>query len=579
VDEPTLTFDAAEPWAVSSLDKSALREAPDEGGRGGVVPEGAALDATDDAVAIYLREVGRHALLTSREERQLGRCVEDGRVLEELATRLEVTATQPVASLLPLAVGRGPVVTPEEGGAEQGPAGDSEGDARLLTDMAVELFGRLVDAWPLLPLIAEATGQDPSRSPAAWLRSPVVRAVVDDEPPAPLLELAQARLGWTEAQAHGAVLSVSQAGRLLAPVFLERVLGETAPGDEPPGLEAARAAARETVFPLAAHFEWARTEAAVARARLTEANLRLVVSLAKRWMTQLPLADLIQEGNLGLMRAVEKFDHRRGFKFSTYATWWIRQSLTRAVADQARTIRLPIHVIETLSRLQRVANGAVQHLGRHPGAEEIALLAGFADARLEKALLALAGPAPEGVQQGAPGEPAGGVAGSGRGERGGGAGGASAEEQQRWHIALSGVLLEPRRLAPEMRAQVHVMLARMRQLVHAAQDVLSLETPVGEHDDSALADFVEDPDRPALADMALLGVLRDEVASALTALSEKERRTLELHFGLRGDQPATLEEAGRAFGLTRERVRQIEAQALDKLRRHPASKRLRVYWE
>jgi RNA polymerase primary sigma factor len=123
------------------------------------------------------------------------------------------------------------------------------------------------------------------------------------------------------------------------------------------------------------------------------------------------------------------------------------------------------------------------------------------------------------------------------------------------------------------------MLARMRQLVHAAQDVLSLETPVGEHDDSALADFVEDPDRPALADMALLGVLRDEVASALTALSEKERRTLELHFGLRGDQPATLEEAGRAFGLTRERVRQIEAQALDKLRRHPASKRLRVYWE
>ena len=223
-----------------------------------------------------------------------------------------------------------------------------------------------------------------------------------------------------------------------------------------------------------------------------------------------------------------------------------------------------------------MANGAVQHLGRHPGAEEIALLAGFADARLEKALLALAGPAPEALgarRRGGWGErgSAGEAPGNGREPR--------REEQQRWHIALSGVLLEPRRLAPEMRAQVHVMLARMRQLVHAAQDVLSLETPVGEHDDSALADFVEDPDRPALADMALLGVLRDEVASALTALSEKERRTLELHFGLRGDQPATLEEAGRAFGLTRERVRQIEAQALDKLRRHPASKRLRVYWE
>jgi RNA polymerase sigma factor (sigma-70 family) len=587
VDEPTLNYSAADPWAVSALESAALREPPDVhsiGSRSGAAAgdDGGGLEAADDAVAIYLREVGRHALLSAKDERALGRCVEDGRVLDEIATRLAVPATVLVPVGAGLAGLQGlqaipgfpglsgiPGVTAPPEYAEGAEPEAAEGDEDLVAGMAVEIYGRLVDAWQLLPLIAEVADQGPAVSPAEWLRNPVVQFFVDDEPPAPLLERAVTRLGWTEAQAHGAVLSVSQAGRLLAPEFLRRLLAGVHPAGPAPDRATARAVAEATVNQLLDHFETARGNAAIARARLTEANLRLVVSLAKRWMTQLPLADLIQEGNLGLMRAVEKFDHRRGFKFSTYATWWIRQSLTRAVADQGRTIRLPIHVIETLSRLQRVANGAVQHLGRHPVGEEIALLAGFADPRLEKALLAVAAARRDpALPPPAPDEPSEADAWT-----------TNPEERTRWQIALTGVLQDPKSLAPELRAQVHVMVARMRHLVHAAQDVLSLETPVGEHDDSALADFVEDPDRPALADVALLGVLRDEVALALAALSEKERKTLELHFGLAGDQPATLEEAGKAFGLTRERVRQIEAQALDKLRRHPSSKRLKVFWE
>jgi RNA polymerase primary sigma factor len=389
--------------------------------------------------------------------------------------------------------------------------------------------------------------------------------LLDDEPPAPLLELAQTRLGWSAPDAHAAVVATSQAGRLLAPAFLQRLLGRRVPADPAPAEPEVRAAAVAAADALAERFAEARRGALLARARLTEANLRLVVSLAKRWITQMPLGDLIQEGNMGLMRAVEKFDHRRGFKFSTYATWWIRQSLTRAVADQARTIRLPIHVIETLSRLQRTANGAVQQLGRTPTPEEVALLSGFGDGPLERALLALipmhGKPAdecdvPKSQADGTP-----------------------PEEARRWQIAQSGVLSQPKTLPPSLRAQVNAMLARMRLLVHAAQDVLSLETPVGEHEDSALGDFVEDPDRPAPADQALLGVLRDEVAAALSDLTPKERRALEMHFGIGIERPATLEEAGKAFGLTRERVRQIEAQALDKLRRRPATERLKVFWE
>jgi RNA polymerase primary sigma factor len=554
IDEQALVFG---PWSAVALPDSHDPAAYGFGRSASSTEDGAPAtpaDVSDDAVAIYLREIGRRTLLSAREERELGRCVEDGRVLDE--TALQVTPT----------VNAGMEPRADEA-LEYAHSADVE--RRYAVAMAAVITGRLIAVWPLLPLVAEATGSSPDTTADALLVARATRILLDDEPPAPLLELAQTRLEWSAPDAHAAVIAVSQAGRLLAPAFLQRLVGRHVPADPAPAEADVRAAAAAAADALAERFAEARRGALLARARLTEANLRLVVSLAKRWITQMPLGDLIQEGNMGLMRAVEKFDHRRGFKFSTYATWWIRQSLTRAVADQARTIRLPIHVIETLSRLQRTANGAVQQLGRTPTPEEVALLSGFGDGPLERALLALIPTHGTPVAEcEVPKPPADGTS-----------EGASPEETRRWHIVQSGVLSQPKALPLSLRAQVNAMLARMRLLVHAAQDVLSLETPVGEHEDSALGDFVEDPDRPAPADQALLGVLRDEVAAALSDLTPKERRALEMHFGIGIERPATLEEAGKAFGLTRERVRQIEAQALDKLRRRPATERLKVFWE
>ena len=517
--EPTDAFTLTTPPAIGAH-RAVAADAPPE------APQG---EVAEDAVAIYLREIGRRTLLNGRQERELGRAVEDGRVLDEV-----------YASLMPSG---SPV--PEE-------------SPEQLAEMAAELYGRMVPAWPIAGLIAEATGYAVKTAVATLLRAPAVCALVDDQPPAPLLELAQVRLGWDEERAADSVVAFSQVGRLLPAGFLCRLLGARTAADTPPSREEAYHIALEYADEISAQFDEARRGSLIARERLTEANLRLVVSLAKKWITQLPLADLVQEGNLGLMRAVEKFDHRRGFKFSTYATWWIRQSLTRAVADQSRTIRLPVHVIETISRLQRTASATVQQLGRSPSPAEVALLAGFADVHLERTLKQRAGlnerPAPA-------------------------MDGMSVEEAARWAMLRAGVLTDLEALDGDSRARVRTMIARMRHLLWASQEVLSLETPMGEHDDSALGDFVEDSDRPTLADQAVLGVLRDEVALALGSLSPKERKTIELHYGIGADRPATLEEAGKAFGLTRERVRQIEAQALAKLRAHPSTARLRVYWE
>jgi RNA polymerase primary sigma factor len=482
----------------------------------------------DDPVRMYLKEIGKVALLTAEEEVVLAKAIELGELAVEDIARAMVDlytwvtlGTEPKARAMAAMRAfdlpkesprvtrdaidwwfdrRGETITPPA--VKLGKARKAEN----LDDVARE---RIMHAESLLKMLVT--------DPAEGLKQAVLFGhtyrfrAIDHAGSAELYELER----WARETAEGIVRGYVEDGNDAA-YLRELGYDPTIPTDVP--LEQRRGVLVE--------------QSTDARKRLTEANLRLVVSIAKKYIGRgMSFLDLIQEGNIGLIRAVEKFDYEKGFKFSTYATWWIRQAITRAIADQARTIRIPVHMVETINRLIRVSRTLLQELGREPTVEEIARRMSRDEIIRELR---------DKLQR----EPT------------------EAEVDEREDVG-------PQTVSPE----------KVREIMKVSQEPVSLETPIGEEEDSHLGDFIPDLASVAPADAASHQLLKEQVEGVLDSLTVRERRVLQLRFGLEDGRSRTLEEVGRDFNVTRERIRQIEAKALRKLRHPSRSRKLKDYLE
>ncbi len=429
-------------------------------------------EITDDPVRMYLREIGRVHLLTARDERTLARSIELQRRLEAVEKALKDRNE----GQLPTA-------------------------AEIVSELATQLGAQQKAADSVASFLGlSARG---GLTLAALSGNAEVRTLIDGAHNEDLLRYLSDAFNCSQEQAMQMVVDLSIVSALVPPSLLDALEDDPKLEKLPKLIASDGAAKRFAMYELlfSSHFINLRAESSRCEQHLAEANLRLVVSVAKKYIGRgMNLLDLIQEGNIGLIRAVEKFDYRKGYKFSTYATWWIRQAITRSIADQARTIRIPVHMVETINKLLRVSRRLVQEYGREPTSEEI------------------------------------------------------------------GKELE---IPPE----------KVREILKISQEPVSLSTPIGEDEGSHLGDFIEDKNAPAPQDAATYHLLREQVEEVLGTLSLRERRVLQLRFGLTDGRSRTLEEVGQEFGVTRERIRQIEAKALRKLRHPTRSKKLRDFLE